>query len=237
MTDIERLCTICARGGSKGVPGKNIRPIAGKPLLAHSIWQAKETGLFSSIAVSSDSAEILDVAARYGADQLIERPADLATDHSPKLPVIRHCASLVEQRLGKRFAGFVDLDATSPLRSVQDIVACVELHRSQSADIVLTAAPARRSPYFNMVSIGPDQGVDILMRLDPPPARRQDAPAVFDMNASIYVWTREALMDGRGLFGSRTRLHVMPEERSIDIDSELDWLIVRSLMERDVEAG
>ena len=119
---MKRLCTICARGGSKGVPNKNLRPILGRPLLAHSIEQARASGLFAAIAVSSDSKDILAAARQYGADFLIERPADMASDTAPKLPAIRHCVSEAERLAGYRFDTIVDLDATSPLRLPQDIV-------------------------------------------------------------------------------------------------------------------
>ena len=110
------LCTICARGGSKGVPGKNIRPIAGKPLIAHSIDQAKRTGLFAAVAVSSDSEEIIETASAWGADLVIRRPEEMATDRAGKLPAIRHAALTAEERLGRKLDILVDLDCTSPLR-------------------------------------------------------------------------------------------------------------------------
>src|SRR5579872_5457966 len=116
-----RLCTICARGGSKGVPGKNIRELLGKPLIAHSLDQARACGLFYAIAVSSDSDEILDVAKRFGADVLVRRPEEMASDTAAKLPAIRHCVEGAEKALGRTFPVFVDLDATSPLRLPADI--------------------------------------------------------------------------------------------------------------------
>lgn len=95
---MKRICTVCARGGSKGVKQKNIRELLGKPLIAHTLEQARKSGLFDVLAVSSDSAEILAVAQQYGADELIERPVHLATDTAAKLPVIQHCVEEVERR-------------------------------------------------------------------------------------------------------------------------------------------
>jgi CMP-N,N'-diacetyllegionaminic acid synthase len=223
---MKRLCTICARGGSKGVPGKNIKPIGGKPLIAHSIAQARESGLFDAIAVSSDSEDILALARQYGADVLVRRPAELATDTAAKLPVIRHAVEQVEQERGVRYDILVDLDATSPLRSAADIVAAVALLDEAAAGNVLTAMPARRSPYFNMIELGADGKVALAKQLATPVVRRQDAPQCFDMNASIYVWRRAVLFEAASLFNDGTRLYVMPEERSIDIDSELDLKLV-----------
>lgn len=226
------LCTICARGGSKGVPNKNARLVAGRPLLAHTVEQAQASGLFDCIAFSSDNAEYRELAGEAGADLLVERPAELAGDTAGKIPVIRHCVEQAESRRGMRFDIVVDLDCTSPLRLVADIVACVDLVRAGQAGNVITAAPARRSPYFNLLERLPDGRIDLAKRPSSPILRRQDAPECFDMNASIYVWTRAALFGREGLFHADTALHVMPEERSIDIDSELDFEIVSHLLER-----
>lgn len=227
-----RLCTICARGGSKGVPGKNIRPLAGRPLIAHSIAQAKASGLFAVVAVSSDAAAILDAARAAGADLLIERPPELASDTAGKLPAIRHCVEQAEHRSGQHFDTLVDLDATSPLRAPEDIAGAVALLEETGVASVITGSPARRSPYFNLVELRPDGSVGLSK---PPPAevlRRQDAPACFDMNASIYVWRRDTFLAEPKVFYPDTRLYVMPEERSHDIDSELDFLFVELLMRR-----
>lgn len=228
---MSRLCTICARGGSKGVKGKNIRPLVGKPLIAYSIEQAQRSGLFDAIAVSSDSALILDAARDTGVDYLISRPAELATDTAAKLPVIRHCVSEVERLSGRRFSTLVDLDATSPLRSDDDIRQAVALLENSDVGNVITGMPARRSPYFNLVEVDAAGVVMLSKPLQVGIVRRQDAPLCYDMNASIYVWQRDVLLfEGDSVFRGDTRLHVMPEERSIDIDSELDFRLVELLM-------
>ncbi|NBO19237.1 MAG: acylneuraminate cytidylyltransferase family protein, partial [Proteobacteria bacterium] len=121
------LCTICARGGSKGVPGKNIRPLMGKPLIAHTIAQAKASGLFELVAVSSDSEDILNAAQAHGADLVIKRPDELASDTAGKMPAIAHAVRSVEEKKNTRYDICVDLDATSPLRLPQDIVEAVRL--------------------------------------------------------------------------------------------------------------
>lgn len=229
---MKRICTICARGGSKGVKGKNVRMLAGKPLIAHSIEQAKASGLFDILAVSSDSNEILEVARKWGCDFLIKRPDELATDHAAKLPVIRHCVAEVERLSGREFDTFVDLDATSPLRLPADIVGAVSLLESSGIGNVLTGMPARRSPYFNLVEVDSIGVVHLSKPLSQSVVRRQDAPPCFDMNASIYVWRRPALFESEGLFNPDTRLYIMPEERSIDIDSELDFYFVEYMFNK-----
>lgn len=227
-----RICSICARGGSKGVKNKNILALAGRPLIAHSIDQARRSGLFAAIVVSSDSEAILETARRNGVDFLVRRPDELATDNAAKLPVIRHCAAAAEQFLGRQADVFVDLDATSPLRSVDDISNVVALVETRGVGNVITGTPSRRSPYFNMVEIGDDGAPRLVKALPNSVHRRQDAPACFDMNASIYAWTRDALFTEGPLMNDQTRLFVMPEERSLDIDSALDFQIVEMLMTR-----
>lgn len=230
MTKRLMLCSICARGGSKGVVGKNVRMLAGKPLIAHSIAQALETGMFAHIAVSSDDPAILDAAERSGANILVRRPDELATDVAPKAAAIRHCVEQAELQVKKQFDIFVDLDATAPLRLPEDIGGAVALMLESGADNVITGAAARRSPYFNLVERRPDGTVG----LSKPSAvsRRQDSPACFDMNASIYVWNRASMAAGPKVFSDNTRLYEMPHERSLDIDSELDWEFVEFLMLR-----
>lgn len=229
---MKRLCTICVRSGSKGVINKNIRKLAGKPLLTYSISQAKASNLFQAIAVSSDSEEILDIAKKWGADYLIERPVNLSTDEAPKIPVIQHALREVERLGQEKFDLIVDLDATSPLRNISDIKNAVNLLETRDVSNVITGTPSSRSPYFNMVELNNEGVVQLSKILLNPVFRRQDAPNCYDLNASIYVWKREILMNCQTLFNQDTLLYIMPKERSIDIDSELDFEIVEFLMEK-----
>lgn len=229
---MRRLCTICARGGSKGVPGKNLRPLLGRPLLAHSIEQALAAGLFDTVAVSSDSDDILEAGLQAGATMAVRRPPDLASDTAGKLPAIVHCAATAEGRTGARFDLIVDLDATSPLRQVSDITGAMTLLEESGATNVITGAPARRSPYFNLVELDAAGVVRLSKGEEGAVLRRQDAPPCYDMNASIYVWRRDAFMRAPAVFYPDTRLFEMPEERSHDIDTELDFDFVCWLMER-----
>ncbi|MGE3477301.1 MAG: flagellar modification protein B [Rhodospirillaceae bacterium] len=224
------LCTINARGGSKGVANKNIRPMHGRPLIAWTIEQARASGIVDFVAVSSDSKDILQAAKDAGADLLVTRPDELATDQAAKVPAIRHSVETAEAHTGKRFDVLVDLDATSPLRIPSDIEACIELLRTKNAPNVITAMPARRSPYFNLVEVHEDGRVTLAKPLAKPVVRRQDAPKCYDMNASIYVWRHDALFEDPAIFKPETALYIMPEERSIDIDSELDFRIVEMIL-------
>jgi len=231
---VKRICSICARGGSKGVVGKNLRVLQGKTLVAHSIDQAKESGLFNAIAVSSDSPAILDAARRAGADVLVERPAEMASDTASKLPAIQHCVREAEHRLGIAFDTMVDLDATAPLRVSADISGAVALCEAGGCANVITGAPAHRSPYFNLVEELPGGYVALSKRPAHAVVRRQDAPRCFDCNASIYVWPRATFFGAEAVLLPTTRLYEMPPARSLDIDSELDFEIVEYLMARMV---
>ncbi|WP_407119733.1 acylneuraminate cytidylyltransferase family protein [Bradyrhizobium sp. STM 3561] len=230
------LCTICARGGSKGVVGKNARDLLGRPVLAWSIAQARETGLFDAIAFSSDSDALLDAAVKAGADIAVKRPGEMATDTAPKLPAIRHCLEQAIAQTGKTPEIFVDLDVTSPLRLASDISGAVALLRESGARNVITGAPARRSPYFNLVEQRTDGSVGLSKPTNPPVTRRQDAPRCFDMNASIYVWRVAPFLEQPAVFYPDTRLFEMPEERSIDIDSDLDFTLVELLLRQRLPA-
>lgn len=218
------ICTICARGGSVGVPRKNVRPLLGRPLIAWTIEQALECGSIDRVAVSTDDDEIADIALACGAEVPYRRPAELATSAAGKLPVIEHLIDQLEAD-GSRFERIVDLDPTSPLRRADDIEAAIALLDDET-DTVITGYRSDKNPYFNMVE-EKEPGLYGLV-VPSVAASRQTAPAVFAMNASIYVWHRHTL--DLGLWSGRTRLHEMPHERSVDIDSEVDFRLVELLL-------
>lgn len=223
------LCVIGARGGSKGVKNKNIMPIAGKPLLAHTIIQALQSRLFSHIVLSTDSEDIAKVGEEYGAEVFFLRDKALATDDSGKLPAIRDALLRSEAHYKTHFDVIFDLDATSPLRLVSDITQAYEQFLHDDNDILITASPARKSPYFNLIEIFEEEGekrVNLSKKPPKPILRRQDSPKCYDMNASIYIWKREALLENDSVFTPNTGLFIMPEERSIDIDTPLDFAFV-----------
>lgn len=222
------ICTICARGGSTGVPRKNVRDLCGKPLIAHSIEQALACPEIDAVYVSTDDDEIADVARRYGAIVPFRRPAEMATVTAPKLPVIQHLVAHVVAS-GVDVTRIVDLDPTSPLRTVDDISAAIALLDDET-DVVITGYEAEKNPYFNMVEVRPDGTVGLVKPLGHTVTSRQEAPEVLAMNGSVYVWHRHSL--DKGLWEGRARVHRMPRERSVDIDHELDFLMVELLMKR-----
>ncbi|MGW8484271.1 acylneuraminate cytidylyltransferase family protein [Microbacterium sp. NPDC055903] len=227
-----RICTITVRAGSKGVPGKNLRIVAGKPLFGHSVAQAVATGLFDEVVVSSDSEEILELAPRFGATGVVRRPAEMATDTAGKVPAIAHAVRATEERTGDRYDVCVDLDATSPLRTIDDIRDAVAMFEAARPESLITGAEARRNPYFNLVEEQPDGTVVVSKTPDDAVLRRQDAPRCFDMNGSIYVWRRESLLEDQVVFFPSTILFEMPSDRSIDVDSEFDFRVVEWLMQQ-----
>lgn len=226
------LCTICARGGSKGVKNKNIKELNGKPLIAYTIEQAKNSGLFEHIVISTDSDNIASVAKQYGAEVFFKRSEEMASDTAGKLDVIKDAFKRSEEYYNRTFDYLIDLDATAPLRSVEDIINSFNQFKENNNDNLITAMPSRRSPYFNLVEQDKDGKVYLSKKLDGAVVRRQDAPKSYDMNASIYIWKRDVILDESSIFLENTGLYLMPEERSIDIDNELDFEFVEFLMEK-----
>ena len=227
------IATICARGGSMGVPGKNIRSLMGKPLIVHTIEQALSMSGIDRVFVSTDSQKIADVALAAGAEVPFLRPARLATSDAPKLAALEHLVDWVEEQHGP-VGIIVDLDPTSPLRTQGDIEACIKM-LDDKADIVITGYEADKNPYFNMVEHKQDGRVGLVKPPEGSVVARQQAPIVYSMNASIYVWHRASLH--KGVWGGNPKLYVMPRERSVDIDEPLDFEIVEHLMRRRDEAN
>lgn len=227
------LATICARGGSQGVPRKNILPLLGKPLIQYTIEQAQACPLIDHVFVSTDDEEIAEVARRAGAEVPFLRPAELATATAPKIPVIRHLVDWVVDS-GIKVDTIVDLDPTSPLREPEDIRACIEM-LDAATDVVITGYLAIKNPYFNMVEQKEDGYYSLVQQVPGGIDQRQRAPKVYAMNASIYVWHAHTL--SKGLWDGKAKLHIMPRERSIDIDEPIDFKLVELLMKEQRESS
>jgi N-acylneuraminate cytidylyltransferase len=226
------IATVCARGGSKGLPGKNIRVFAGKPLIAHTVEQARRCPGIDGVYVSTDDDEIARAALDAGAIAPYRRPAELATDDAGKLPVIEHLVAHLEST-GDSIARIVDLQPTSPLREPSDIASAMQL----DADLVVSVSHASDNPYFNLVEEGAD-GFVHLSKGDGK-TRRQDAPAVYALNGSIYVWRRAALARAAksGMWSVRILPYVMPRWKSVDIDDLEDFEYAQWLLARHVKVG
>lgn len=217
---MKTIATICARGGSKGLPRKNVLPFAGKPLIAHSIEQALACSLIEGVYVSTDDDEIADVARRYGAQVPYRRPAELASDDAAKIPAIEHLVEHLE-RQGVAIGTVIDLQPTSPLRTQEDLAAAIGL--AAQADLIVTVTEPSHNPYYSLVEVDADGK----LHLSKPAklVRRQDVPVVWGLNGCIYVWQRAALARAArdGFWSVSMRPSVMPRERSVDIDGALDF--------------
>ncbi len=223
------IATICARGGSKGLPGKNLRALGGKPLIVHSIEHALACRGIEGVFVSTDDERIAEVAMRAGAQVPYLRPAELATDEAPKLPAIEHLVSHLE-RGGMKVVTVVDLQPTSPLRRPEDVEAALQL--LGDADLVVSVTEPSHNPYYTLAEADA-QG---LLQLSKPArfARRQDAPAVWGLNGSIYAWRRAALPKAiaEGFWSVRARPYAMPRRRSVDIDDLEDFELAQWYLQR-----
>lgn len=221
---------IFARSGSKGLPGKNIRPLCGKPLIAWAIEQAKAVKRLRRVIVSTDSQEIASIAREYGAETPFLRPAELAADDSPEWLSWIHGLNYLQSDEGVLPDALVSIPATAPLRDSQDINNCLDEFSKGNSDTVITVTEAHRNPYFNMVKLNQDQAVSLVI----PPAstisRRQDAPAVFDMATIAYVARPEFVLSGKSLFQGAVRAVQVPPERAIDIDTLMDFRLAEFFM-------
>lgn len=224
------VALICARGGSKGVLGKNIRPLAGRPLIGWAISHAQAVKRIGRIIVSTDSPEIADVAREAGAEVPFIRPSELAQDNSPEWLVWRHALNYLKETSGAYPDALIVVPATAPLRAVEDIDRCLDEYEKSGADIVITVSDAHRNPYFNMVKILADGSVNVVISSESQIIRRQDAPEIYDMTTVAYVARPEFVMNHNGVFAGKVRHVHVPTERALDIDTPLDFMIAECLM-------
>lgn len=224
------IAFIFARGGSKGLPGKNILPLRGKPLIAWSIEHALSVKRIQRVIVSTDSNDIATVARQYGAEVPFVRPAELARDDSPEWLAWRHALNYLRDTTGKLPDAMVSVPTTAPLRSPIDIENCLDEYERGNVDMVITVTDAHRSPYFNMVKVNADGTVGLVNPPQSVIARRQDAPLVYDMTTVCYVMNPEFVLTHNATFDGRVKAVHVPTERSIDIDTSLDFQIAENLL-------
>ena len=224
------LGLICARGGSKGVPKKNIKPLGGKPLICWSIEVARQCSYIDRIVVSTDDPEIFAIAKDHGAEVPFIRPARLARDNSPEWLVWQHAIRKLEE-MENFTAGYLTvLPPTSPFRSVEDINKSIELIDEENIDMVISVTQSNRNPYFNMVELDAD-GFAILSKNPKQMVfRRQDAPRVFDMTTVLYTVKTDFVLNAKGVFDGRVKTLEIPEIRALDIDTEMDFNFAQFLI-------
>ena len=231
-----RLVTICARAGSKRLPGKNTRELHGKPLWLWTVQQAAESECFDFLAISTDDPAVGEnlessVDGNFRVIR-IKRPNELAGDDVGKVPAIRHALIRAGELTGHTFDHIVDLDVTAPLRTPDDIRGfCAKLDSMEQGNLV-SVCKARRHPAFNMIMPYKHGGYELCKR-GREVLRSQDAPPCYELNASMYGWNRRALLNGgNSVINLDTDIYEMPQERSYDIDTVHDFDIVQFLMER-----
>lgn len=226
------LCTICARGGSKGVKRKNLLKINNKTLIELTHDLSKNIKEISNISFSSDSKEMIEHAKELKIEYIFNRPLSLARSNTPKILAIRNLLINSEIYFKKKFNFIVDLDVTAPLRSKNDIKKCISKIIKRKLDIVLTVNNPKRNPYFNIIEKDKNNNYKVVKKAKKNIYSRQSAPKVYDLNPSIYVWRRNFLLKTKNLFSGRVGVHLLSDSHSIDIDSYEDYLYLKYIMEK-----
>ena len=221
---------VFARGGSKGIPHKNIRILEGKPLLAWSIEMAKSLPEIDLVFVSTDDLEIGEVARAWDAE-VITRPTELAQDDAPEWLAWQHAVREVQNMFGE-FGRFLSLPATSPLRRKSDVQSCLDALNKQT-DMVVSITEAAHSPWFNMVTIEEDSSLKLLFNSDY--RRRQDVPLAFNITTVAYVTRPSFILNHSGIWSGIIHGVKVPRERAVDIDTPFDLRVAEILMQEQVD--
>ena len=219
------LAIIPARGGSKGVPRKNIKEVGGKPLIAWTIEEAKKSKYIDRLILSSENDEIIAVARQWGCEVPFVRPMELARDDTPGIEPVLHAI----ETLPEKYDYVVMLQPTSPLRKAGDIDGCIECCIQNGAPACVSVTQPDHNPYW-MFAIGKEGQLKPLIAAKPLISRRQNLPKVYALNGAVYVARREWLKEKRNFVSEETLAYVMDRERSLDIDSEYDVVVFTCLI-------
>lgn len=239
------LFTICGRAGSKGVKNKNIREFLGYPLVDYTLaaielFKDRYSMEKCDIVLNTDCVQMLDIVQKNKDLQVtwINRRKELCGDTVPKILVVHDCLKQMEEQKGNRYDVVIDLDITSPLRRIKDIRALIEKYSSGLYDVVFSVTESRRNPYFNMVK---EQGDGCKRVIDSEFTARQQAPAIYDMNASMYAYLPEFLRMEKGIFDGKCGMISMIDTAVLDIDNENDFelmqIIGKYLFEKNEDFG
>ncbi|WP_407410748.1 cytidylyltransferase domain-containing protein [Methanobrevibacter sp.] len=222
------LFTICGRAGSKGIKNKNVKNFLDKPLALYSLsvidLYLKKSNYDADIVINTDSESLMEIFNNnpLRSVDIIERSADLAGDKVAKVDVIQNCLEVMEEKNGS-YDLIIDLDITSPLRTVKDLDDMIEKKLNTDYDLIFSVTDSRRNPYFNMV-METEHGYDRVIKSNF--NTRQEAPVIYDMNASIYVYSREFLQRKVGLFDGKCGIHKMFDTGVLDLDHENDMFLM-----------
>tara|TARA_Y200000002_G_scaffold377344_1_gene382793 strand:+ start:315 stop:1046 length:732 start_codon:yes stop_codon:yes gene_type:complete len=224
---LKTFCYIFARGGSKGLPKKNIKPLLNKPLISYSIDIAKEISEIDKLFVSTDSAEIANISESKGAI-IINRPKEISGDNSPEWLAWKHAINWTYDNYGT-FTKFLSLPSTSPLRSKNDVIKCLNSFKSEK-DVIITMTESSRNPWFNMVKMNGNKSIDLVLKSKNKISRRQDAPTVFDLTTVAYVLNPNFILNYNSIWDGKVKGVFIPKKRAIDIDDEFDFKIAEMIM-------
>lgn len=224
------LGIVTARGGSKGVPRKNIRMLGGKPLIAWTADAARAASRLARTVVSTEDEEIAKVAREVGLEVPVMRPVELAQDTTPSLPVVQHMVRALEE-MGDRYDAICLLQPTSPFRRASEIDGCLALLESSGADSVVSVLPipVDHHPYWAYL-VGDDGALRLATGEAAPTTRRQDLPPAVHRNGSVYAMRRDVLIEGNSLYGARTVGFAVDAARSVNIDTLADWAQAEDLL-------
>lgn len=238
MEELKVLAVIPARGGSKGVPRKNIRLVGGKPLIAYTIEPVLAVKhRLHRLIVSTEDAEIAEVAQRFGAEVPFLRPDDLGGDKVPMVPVLQHAVKTIEEMDGIRLDWVLLLQPTCPFRAPEDILAALDLAAAGGCDSVISVVRVLAHHPILMKKIENDQLLPFIIE-EKEGTRRQDyTPPAYMRNGSIYLTRRDNLLENNSIWGKVIRPYLMPEERSVNVDSELDLKLVEFILSERQKAG
>tara|TARA_B110000008_G_scaffold156700_1_gene157581 strand:+ start:23 stop:706 length:684 start_codon:yes stop_codon:yes gene_type:complete len=220
------LCTICARKGSKGLKNKNFLKINNKELIFHSIDQALKTKKINDIIISTDANISQKELKKRNLYVYFKRNKKLSNSKSGKVEVIRDALIKAEFFFKKRYDFVIDLDVSSPLRNIKDIINAINKFQKDKTNNLISVCKSRKNPYFNMVEFN-NKKLKIVKTLNKKILRRQDAPIVYEVNASIYIWKRNFLLKTNNIICKNTSVYEMPFKRSIDIDNKEDLELVK----------
>ena len=226
---------IFARGGSKGLPRKNIKVLAGKPLIAWAIETALKVSEVNRVIVSTEDPDIADIAREFGAEVPFIRPKNLASDNASEWDAWRHALLTLRDIEGEFPDPFISVPTTAPLRLPDDIRACISTYYEGGADVVLAVTDAHRNPWFNMVTTKSDGTVRLVNEVSDPINRRQDAPSVRDITTVAYVANPQFILENNRIFDGIVKSVSVPVERAIDIDTPHDFAIAEFLMNQRIK--
>jgi CMP-N-acetylneuraminic acid synthetase len=227
------VAVIPARGGSKGIPRKNLNTVLGKPLIAYTIEAALKAQTLAKVIISTDDEQIRAVSQDYGAEVPFLRPSHLATDTAPGISVLQHAIMYLAEQEAYLTDIVVCLQPTSPLRSAEDIDTAVKLCLDSGADSVVSLCQAKHHPYW-MKKIVDGRVHPLMNEIENHYTRRQDLPPVYRLNGALYVIRRKVLLEENSVLGEHTLAYIMPEERSIDIDTPSDLKFAELLIKERV---